>query len=395
LSGLPSTVDRERLASALQGLDAWGTARGWRGTDPYDGLNATRLAGPLRSSPFGRRVLTQTVKRSPVDLRPLLGIEPGLSAAALANVISAYSLHPAPTTDQTAKLKRTIERLLAERSPGYDLPCWGYHFDVQTRVFFYPAGSPNTIATAFAGQALLDSYERLRAPELLALAGDVGEYFLQYVPQTPTESGAYFGYLTGDRTPIHNANMLVCALLARLADATGREDCRKTAEAGVAYTVARQRSDGSWPYGEEPHLDWVDNFHTGYVLEALLTCWELGIGGEPAAEALEHGLRYYRQALFIDDGTPLYGPGKMYPTDAQCVAQGIETFARAGVVEPAWTEFAWTIFRVAIQEMRRRDGSFIFQRRRYWRNTTPHIRWVAAPMLLALVQLLRTVETDT
>ena len=113
------------------------------------------------------------------------------------------------------------------------------------------------------------------------------------MPQTESEPGAYFGYLPGDDTPIHNANMLVAALLARLGRLTGREDFADAARAAVHYTVNRQRADGAWPYGEQPHLTWVDGFHTGYVLDCLLTCIDAGVGGQAAERAWRRGLRYY------------------------------------------------------------------------------------------------------
>ena len=41
------------------------------------------------------------------------------------------------------------------------------------------------------------------------------------------------------------------------------------AKKAMAYTVSHQLPDGSWWYAEAPNLRWVDNFHTGYVLESL------------------------------------------------------------------------------------------------------------------------------
>jgi hypothetical protein len=177
--------------------------------------------------------------------------------------------------------------------------------------------------------------------------------------------------------------MLVCALLARLSGHTGDDRLRAAAAAGAAYTVAHQRPDGSWPYGELPHLDWVDNFHTGYVLECLWICRDTGEAGP----ALERGLDYYRDALFLEDGTPKYKPDSTYPVDSQCVAQAIQTFARTGLLEDAWRTFDF-----AQRRMRGRDGLFAFQRRRLWTNRTPHVRWTVAPMMLALAHLLEASE---
>jgi len=374
---------RREIVDAAKELEAWGSARGWSGTDPYDGLNAERLFTPLLRSGRGRQVATQLVKRSPLNLRPLLGIHEAQSSAALAQVASAYAHNGFLHDDEASeKLAGSLAALESLRCEGFEEPCWGYHFDVQTRVFFYPRGAPNTIATAFAGLGLLDGFEATGEQRWLELAHGAGNFFLHNVPQTEDRSGAYFGYLVGDRTPIHNANVLVCALLARLAGHTGRHDFRDAAQAGVAYTVSRQRDDGSWPYGEEPHLGWVDGFHTGYVLESLLVCDHAGLDGG-LRSALESGLDFYRREFFLADGTPKYLPNAVFPIDTQCAAQGIQTFARAGD-----DKTACRVFEFARRKLHRRDGAFIFQRRRLWRNGTPHMRWSAAPMMVALTHLL-------
>ena len=385
----PSTHRHAALADALRRLEAWGRERHWAGSDPYDGLNATRMTWPLTNTALGRRLLTQLVKRSPLDLRPALGIPAGRSAAALAQVASAYALGAVSGEAGRVRLAETIQALEGERCRGFDEPCWGYHFDVQTRVFFYPAGSPNAIATVFAGLALLDAYAVTDDPRLLEIAIGTGQFFLRHVPQTEEGSGAFFGYLVADRTPIHNANTLICALLARLAQHTNRDDMRAAAEAGLRWTIERQRADGSWPYGELPHLDWVDNFHTGYVLDSLIYSAEAGVDVD-GGEALARGLAYYRHSLFLNDGTPKYTPASIYPIDAQCVAQAIQTMALAGTSEPAYGAFAWKVLDFAHREMQRPDGSYIFQHRRHWINNASHIRWMAAPMMQALTLLQRS-----
>jgi hypothetical protein len=373
----------DSVADAFLRLERWGWERGWRGTDPYDGLNATRIAAPLKRSVTGRRVLTQAVKRSPLDLRPLLGIAPERSAAAAALLTSAYAVqYLLPESETAAKLDAMLETLLAQRLAGYEAPCWGYHFDVQTRVFFYPRGAPNTIATTFAALALLDAYDRTGRSELLEQAEGAAQFFVANVPQTEAGEGAYFGYLVGDRTPIHNASMLVAALLARVASATGSDDLRERAQRAVDYTVAHQRTDGSWPYGELSHLGWVDNFHTAYVLECLETCRRRGL--ERCEQALRAGLRYYGAALFLPDGTPKYTPRSVFPIDGQCAAEAIRAFAVSGELDLARRSFAYAQRRLA-----RGDGAYAFQRERLWVNRQPHIRWVEAPFLLALAMLAR------
>jgi hypothetical protein len=386
----PQVSNRPRLEviDTLRALEAWGSDRAWLGADPYDGLNATRVVSPLLRYRRGRQAVTQLVKRSPLDMRPMLGISPEKSAAALAHVVSAYARSEfLPPEEREVKLERSLSELEGLRCEGFEEACWGYHFDVQTRVFFYPKGAPNTIATSFAGMAALDAFEATGEQRYLELARASGEFFLHHVPQTEDGPGAFFGYLPGDRTPIHNSNMLVCALLARLARATGEGNLLAAAREGVSYTVARQLATGAWPYGEQAHLQWIDNFHTGYVLECLEICAESGLD-DLAQPALDRGLDFYRRELFLSDGAPKYLPSSLYPIDVQCAAQGIQTFARAAAHRPELGRLAWAVFRYANREMRRDDGAFIFQRRRLWTSRIPYVRWSAAPMMLALTHLL-------
>src|SRR3954469_12541725 len=82
----------KHVNEVLRSLDEWGTARKWIGSDPYEGLNATRFASTLKRTPLGRRILVQAVKRSPLDLRPALGIPLGRNSVAIAHVVSSYAL---------------------------------------------------------------------------------------------------------------------------------------------------------------------------------------------------------------------------------------------------------------------------------------------------------------
>ena len=114
--------------------------------------------------------------------------------------------------------------------------------------------------------------------------------------------------------------------------------------------------------------------------------------GASVSQALDRGLSYYRDRLFLDDGTAKYYDNAIFPIDSQSVAQGIQTFALAASGGRAYADVAWRIFSYARRTMQRSDGAFVFQRRRLWANRTPHIRWTQAPMFLALTHLRRLAE---
>src|SRR4051812_4534904 len=66
-------------------LFAWSAARGFAGYDPFDALNSRiLLRTPLRNHRLARLALTQLVKRSPVNLRPLLAVDAGVNPKAIA-----------------------------------------------------------------------------------------------------------------------------------------------------------------------------------------------------------------------------------------------------------------------------------------------------------------------
>ena len=376
-----------RVDEVFHALESYGDRRQWVGSDPYDGLNATRFTWPLSRTVKGRQVITQVVKRCPIDLRPAMGIAPQLNSATVAWVVSTYAraefLEP---SDRDDKLSRALALLEEVRSRDFDEPCWGYPFDAQSRVFFYPRDSPNTIATMFGGMALLDAYERTGREELLDEAVGVGHFFLRHVPQTPAEKGAYFGYLPGDRSPIHNANTHVCALFSRLGRHVDDDRFLDAARLGIEYALAHQRDDGSWLYGDRPNLAWIDGYHHGYVMDALRVCADADLDPR-VPQALRRGLEYYRRELILADGTPKYFSTSAQPLDTQSAAQAIQTFAIASSDDPSYLDVAWRVFEWSLRNMRREDGLFIFQRRRLWTNRVPHMRWVVATMLLALTHL--------
>ena len=132
----PVATHSERFREVWQKLHEYGTGRGWRGYDPYDGLN-TPLARLLPGK-LARQAWTQLHRRSPINLRPLCGIQPTTNSKALA-------LAALGSGDD-----RLLDQLESQRTAQGG---WGYPFDWQSRAFYAPRGTPNLICTAFAARA--------------------------------------------------------------------------------------------------------------------------------------------------------------------------------------------------------------------------------------------------
>lgn len=325
----------------------------------------------------------QAVKGSPLNLRPLLGIRPARNHKAIGLVASGYGYLGACGDEAAATAARRLcEWLVAAHVGGSAGRAWGYHFDVQTRFFAYPAGSPNTIATAFVGHGLLDVAERLGEARWAKAAGDAARYLVATM-LVERDGSTYFRYIPRDEKLIHNANLLACALLVRVDRLLGRNDYRSIAEKAVAASLRAQHSDGSFPYSDWSGQVWVDNFHTGYVLESLAACSEL----PGVRTVLDRGASYWERELFLPDGTPKYYSGRARPEDGHCYAQAIDTWlALAAIGLPGLREAERTAV-LLVERMLRSDGSVVFRRRRLLSNHVPFVRWTTAPTFRALARL--------
>src|SRR5712692_2374711 len=69
---------------ALSKLLRYCRSESWIGYDPYDGLNAPLADSLLFRTPISRTLLTQLVKRSPINLRPMLGINKDFNSKGVA-----------------------------------------------------------------------------------------------------------------------------------------------------------------------------------------------------------------------------------------------------------------------------------------------------------------------
>jgi hypothetical protein len=159
------------------------------------------------------------------------------------------------------------------------------------------------------------------------------------------------------------------------------------AEKAFQYTAQRQRSDGSWYYAEYPNSLWVDNFHTGYVLDCFKHYLKT-TGDDRFKSTMDTGYEYWKRTFFLPDGTPRYYNHKTLPIDIQCSSQAIDTLVFFSDCDPEALPLAMRVARWTIENMQDRTGYFYY--RRYSRslvNKTPTLHWGQATMLCALAGL--------
>ena len=364
------------------------TADHFSGSDPYDALSSP-LLGRLAYTAVLRRTVIQMLKRSPVNLRPLLLVDEQPHTKSLALAVSACAAFARSQFGRDeAATALSLARSLADRAIRVESGIgWGYDFDVQTRWGYYRRGEPNAVATAFSGHALLDAAELAQQQADLRESARAAVAFSCSVLLVDREGECYFAYHPGGRVPIHNANMLVAGLVAR----TGDSAALSVAQRAVDFTVARQRRDGSWPYGEGNGLAWVDGFHTAYVLDDL-SRWHAATGAQPVRKALERGLSFYLDHLVDSDGAARALPESRYPVDIHACATAITVLSRLRDFDTRALPTAGRVLTWTLEHMRRRDGRFAFQQHKWWRNNVSYVRWSDAHMLLALATFAEAVD---
>ena len=161
----------DKIQTSFDQLLAYCEQSGYKGYDPYDGLNSRVFqAIPLvRTNRLARLAWIQGFKRSPINLRPLLGVQKEYNPKALGLFLTSYCAfyRKEEKAEYLEKIRFFIDRVLEVSTPGWSGNCWGYNFDWQARAFFQPKFTPTVVASSFIANGLLDAYEILGDEKLL------------------------------------------------------------------------------------------------------------------------------------------------------------------------------------------------------------------------------------
>ena len=386
-----TTSSYQSTRAATLKLLAYCRSNEWAGYDPYDALNSGLFkALPFLNSRVPRLVLTQALKRSPVNLRSLLQVprtqNPKALALFLSSLIKLRRMGLQDRQELQELIAFMIERLRALRSVGIPYWCWGYSFPWQTRTIVVPLGAPNLVCTSFVANALLDAWEHSRDSRCLDMALSASEYILNELYWTEGGTVGFSYPLPCLRSQVHNANFLAAALLCRVYAHTRDEKFLLPALRVARCSAGKQHPDGSWPYGETPSQQWIDNFHTGYNLCALQAMGRYAATTEFNV-VLRRGFEFYRRHFFRADGSVRYYHDRTYPIDIHCVAQSIITLVTLKDIGPGSLPLAHSVLGWALTHLWDDRGFFYYRVLRSHTNRISYMRWSQAWMLLAMVML--------
>jgi hypothetical protein len=380
----------ERLEEVLDALFAYSRSRSYRGNDKHDGLNSRLLMALFGFAKWPRILTTQAMMRSPVNLRPLLGVPPVYNPKGLAlfsrALLDRYSY--TQQAEHLAEAERLLALLLQLRSPGqWAGIAWGYHYPWQDLGFFAPTNTPNAVVTCFVCEAFLSAYRITGKTEYLNTVADAARFFMtDLTVLKDSEEELCLSYMPMSmQMRVMDVSILIGSVQAQLAELTKQNSYLTTSHRLVRYVVNQQTVDGAWYYTDPPAASPVkhDNYHTGFILDAL---WRYmrACNDYSYQDVYDRGLKFYADFLFESDGAPRWMSDRQYPYDIHGAAQGILTFARH---RDSYPGFAEKVAGWALNNMYSDEGRFFYQKTRYFTKKFTFLRWCNGWMAHALAAL--------
>ena len=382
-----------KIRKSLNRLIYWLEKQGYSAYDPFDGLST-----PVRILTFERKllrqVLMQSVRRIPINIRPILGIKPSTSTKGLGYIAKGYLKLYEATGERKflEKGEKLLEKLIEMKSPFYKYLGWGNHFDYQSRGFYLPKGHTTVVWTSLIGRVYVKAFDITGNSSYLKIIDSIANHIVEEIGfEEINKDSVCIKYipLEGEGVRIncvHNANMLGAAFLAQAYNRLKKQDLLELAIRAINYTVSKQLPNGAWYYAEASNCHWIDNFHTGYVLDAL-HIYHRETGDKTYLEAMNRGFEFYINHFFTSEGIAKYYHNSVYPIDIQCLSQSIVTLTRFGEIELAMKVADWTI-----ENMQSPEGYFYFRKGRFFTNRTPMLHWGQGTMFDALSTLLIHIE---
>ncbi len=376
------------IEASIRKTESFIEKQDYRGFDPYDGLSSPIFKAPFLNSNKKIRFLSQQlIKRSPVNLRSILFIKQGYNPVTLGLCIQAYvnlsQAYPKKKDSYEAKIHALINQLQTLVPTGFNGVCWGYDFDWEARYSRIPAYQPTIVATGIITNALYKYWSFSKNKEVENMILSAAKFALKDLNRTTDKDGDFcFSYSPFDHQVVFNASMKGVRLLAQAYHISKDEQLKLISKKACTFIMKHQNLNGSWIYSKNRSGEWIDNYHTGYVIDCLHDYIEF-TGDTSFKEHLKKGFSFYRASFFHDDRIPKFYNKNIYPIDCTAAGQSLLTLSGFNDLGTAENVCNWMI-----ENMQSADGSFYFRKYKNFTNRTKFMRWSNAWMFAGMSELL-------
>ncbi len=360
----------------------------WSSYDPYDFLLSPYLCWLQRASPLGARISIQVGKSSGAPSRQILGIRPHQEAKTLSDYISAAVILARANVAWASSYVDLLLDLLDKRAivtpQGKG---WGLEFPYTSRYVNAPARTPNAYQTVYTIHALLDAYEKTGNSLGVQSAAEGCRFIREGLGDFEYGGRRWFYYWPARQIPAPNVQALIASAFARSGPILGDTELSRLADRCAEVVISAQRMDGSWPYSEDGRANFVDGFHTGFILQGLAEYLRYrDLANPDVLNSLDRGLRFFREHLVTQDKLPRYFADGPVSLDGQNFAQCIQTLTVCAqnqrdleIARSMWMSvYHPDQFRTIGSSLQKQIGAAI---------QFPELRWTIGPAVLATAHL--------
>jgi hypothetical protein len=296
--------------------------------------------------------------------------------------------------DHYQKALHFLEVLESTRCAGYDHYCWGYPFNWVTLRGTIKEGTPLITTVPYVYEAFKQVWEIDKADEWLKIMNSIAQHALQdYKDFQISPSASTCSYTPDPEQSINvvNANAYRAFLLMSAATDFSEEKFRKVAERNLNFVIEAQNEDGSWYYAKDGKRNFIDHFHTCFVLKALAKI-EAITKHPSCTEAIDRGIGYYVRNLFDDIGSPKPFSSRprltVYRRELYDYAECINLAVLLQGRYPKLDNRLSAVLNELLTVWQKPDGSFRSRRLLLGWDNTPMHRWAQAQLFRSLCFLI-------
>src|SRR5215469_10056533 len=314
-------------------------------------------------------------------------------------------------TGDEAHLQRAIhflEELKNSRSSGFEEYSWGYPYDWVTRNSTIKEQTPLITTTPYCYEAFLQvaqllqkgtdqgstlNTQRPTPNDYIAICKSIARHAAHDIKDFKTsETASSCSYTPYDEGGVINAAAYRAFFLTSASQLFSNDEYWHIAERNLNFVLESQNADGSWFYAVDGVRDFVDHYHTCFVMKALAKIHDL-TGHASTLEALREGVIYYLNNLFDTDGLP-----KPFAKAPRLTVYKRELYDCAECINlclllcdrfPQLENTLQTVVAGILDDWVQPDGSFRSRRLHFGWDNVPMHRWGQSQMFRALAFYLR------
>lgn len=287
-----------------------------------------------------------------------------------------------------------LEVLQETRCPGYKDYCWGYPFDWETRTGTFREGTPLITTLPYVYEAFSQVYAIDQDQKWLRIMRSIADHaFSSYRDVQTAPDAASCGYTPSPDDPagVINASAYRAFLLTKAGLELSEPKYLDVANRNLNFVLSSQQANGSWYYSTDGERDFVDHFHTCFVMKALAKIEQL-TDCSRCRSAIERGVNYYTTTLFDATGLPLpfSKPPRltMYRRElydyAECVNLAVLLYGRFPELDRVLSRVVTEL----IERWQTAEGSFRARQLLVGWDNVPMHRWAQSQVFRSLCLLL-------